>query len=279
LRTVNSREKLVTDRVDLDAYFERIQWGGNTNPTYDTLAGLLLAHMSHIPFENLDVLLHRPIRLDMDGVQQKLVYARRGGYCFEHGTLLAAALEEIGFAPARHMARVVLITPRSASPRTHMFLTVPLPGGTFVLDPGFGALAARVPLPLLDGGEARIGAGTHWMVRDGSEWVLRTQTPDRDIDCWHSTLEQENPVDFELGSHYTATHRASPFVNRLMMRGLIPDGRVTVMNRDVTVRRAESAQSVQLADRAALHALLIEHFGIDLPEVERMRVPTIPEWE
>ena len=36
--------------------------------------------------------------------------------------------------------------------------------------------------------------------------------------------------------------------------------------------------STQLADRAALPALLVEHFGFDLPEVLHLRVPSIPEW-
>jgi N-hydroxyarylamine O-acetyltransferase len=35
---------------------------------------------------------------------------------------------------------------------------------------------------------------------------------------------------------------------------------------------------MQLADRRALRDLVIEHFGFDLPEIERLRVPSIPEW-
>jgi N-hydroxyarylamine O-acetyltransferase len=33
-----------------------------------------------------------------------------------------------------------------------------------------------------------------------------------------------------------------------------------------------------LADRSALRALLAEHFGFDIPEVETLLVPGIPEW-
>jgi len=82
-----------------------------------------------------------------------------------------------------------------------------------------------------------------------------------------------------MGNHYTATHPDSPFVNRLMLRAVTPDGRISVMNRDVTVRRdGAPAQTSTLPDRAALRALLAERFGFDLPEVLQMRVPTIPEW-
>jgi N-hydroxyarylamine O-acetyltransferase len=278
IATIMREGKNVTTSLDLHAYLARIQWGGEVRPTYDTLTGLLSAHMSSIPFENLDVLLGRPVRLELNALQDKLVHARRGGYCFEHGTLFAAVLDQLGFEPVRHTARVVLLAPRTASPRTHMFLTVPLAEGTFVVDPGFGALAPQVPVQLLEGAEAGADHASHWMARDGRYWVLRTRTGDKVVDCWVSTLEQENLVDFEVGNHFTATHPGSPFVNRIMMRALTADGRVAVMNRDVTVWRANKPQSTRLADRPALRALLVEHFGFDLPEVEQLRVPSIPEW-
>ena len=264
--------------IDLDAYFARIEWGGSTSPGFDTLSGLLRAHMAAIPFENLDVLLGRPVRLDLDGLQKKLVHDRRGGYCFEHGTLFAAALETLGFRPARHTARVVLVATRATSPRTHMFLVVPLAEGRFVVDPGFGTLAPPMPVPLIEAGAAPQDQRSHWMARDGDYWVLRTRTPEKVVDAWVTTLDLDNPVDFEMGNHYTSTHPASPFVNRIMMRALTKDGRVGVMNRDVTVWRGSALRQSQLADRAALRALLIEHFGFDLPEVERLRVPSIAEW-
>lgn len=265
-------------RIDLDAYFERIGWGGPTTPHYDTLAGLLGAHMSRIPFEALDVLLGRPVRLELDALQQKLVLNRRGGYCFEQATLFAAVLEELGFEPARHTARVVLIVPREASPRTHMVLTVPTPEGTFIVDPGLGGLAPRVPVPLIEGAQARADHEVHWMARDRNQWTLRARSGDNTVDCWVSSLEADNLIDFEVGNHYTATHPMSPFLNRIMLRALTPSGRVTVMNRDVTVRNGGDSGSYQLANRAQLRSLLAEHFGFDLPEVERLRVPMIPEW-
>jgi len=264
--------------LDLDAYFERIGWSGATVPDFETLARLVRAHMAAIPFENLDVLLGRPVRLDLGAVQAKLVRGRRGGYCFEHSTLLAAVLDRVGFHPIRHSARVTMAGPRSAAPRTHMFLTVPLGGDTFVVDAGFGSLAPTFPVPLVDSQSPRDEATTHWMARDGSFWVLRAQSDGKIIDAWASTLEHDNPVDFEMANHYVSTHPESPFVNRMLMRALTRDGRVTVMNRDVTIRRGAESQTSQLADRSALRTLLHDHFGIDLPQVERIRIPSIPEW-
>jgi N-acetyltransferase len=55
------------------AYLARINYTGPRTPTYDTLAGILRAHIASIPFESFDVLLGRPIRLDPESLQAKIV--------------------------------------------------------------------------------------------------------------------------------------------------------------------------------------------------------------
>ena len=263
---------------DLDAYFRRIQWAGTARRDRHTLAGLLDAHMRHIPFEALDVLLGRPVRLDIGSVQRKLVSELRGGYCFEHATLFAAALEALGFRPVRHTARVVMFMPRTAAPRTHMFLAVPVEDRVYVVDPGFGGLAPRVPVPLVDGERTGCGGDVHWMTRDERYWILRSQVGDQVVDAWATTMDDDQLVDFEMGNHYTSTHPDSPFRNRLMLRALTPTGRVTVMNREVTVWDGQHVRRFELAHRQDLRALLVEHFGFDLPASSELRVPMIPEW-
>lgn len=255
--------------VALQAYLDRIGYSGSLAPSLATLTALKRAHMIAIPFEALDVLLGRGIRLDLDSLQAKLVDARRGGYCYEHATLFAAVLEALGFAVKRHSARVVLFSPLRESPATHMFVTVDLPEGRYIADPGFGGPACLAPLPLT--GEA---VGRHRIMRDGALWALE----DSGKPAWYSTLAEDYPIDFELGNHYVASHPASPFVQMIMMSRFTENGRVSVMNRDVKITVAGETRSFQLQGRGDLRALLLEHFGFDLPEVDAMRVPAIPEW-
>jgi len=108
--------------------------------------------------------------------------------------------------------------------------------------------------------------------------ALRAQAGGKLAELWVSTIDKDNPVDFEMGNHFTAAHPNSPFVNRLMLRAFTPWGRVSVMNRDVTVVRGGEPKTSTLADRKALRALLSADFGIDLPEAEAVRVPSVPEW-
>ena len=263
---------------DLDRYLTRIGWSGSRAATFDTLAGVLRAHMTAIPFENIDVLLGRGIRIDLDSVAAKIVDARRGGYCFEHGTLCQAALTQLGFAPIAHAARVIMLRRREEAPQTHMVLTVDIGGRTFVLDPGFGGHAPLVPVPLDEGQDVRDGGDRHRMVRRDGEWVLEAWVDGAYAPLWTTSLQRAEPIDFVMANHFVSTYPVSPFVTSLMLRAFSRRGRVSMMNRDLTVRDGISVEKTVLTDRAALRSILAADFGFDLPEIERMRVPAISEW-
>ncbi|MBA2544841.1 MAG: arylamine N-acetyltransferase [Deltaproteobacteria bacterium] len=263
--------------LDLDRYFERIGWTEPVPPTFATVSGLLRAHMMSIPFENLDVLMGKSPSLELDALQAKLIDARRGGYCYEHATLFGAVLERLGFAIARHSARVTVDSAKHASPRTHMLLSVELPEGGFVLDPGFGSLAPMVPVPV-DGSEAISRPDTrkqmtYWIDRDAGDWILKVRTPDGEVNAWVTPMTTDYPIDFVMANHFTSTHPRSLFTRNLMLRAFVDDDTVRVMNRDVT----DAAGARRLADRAELQTLLSDRFGIDL-DVSGLRVAAIPEW-
>ncbi len=262
---------------DLPGYLARIGYRGPLEPDHDTLAGLLAAHMNSIHFENIDVLLGRPIRLDIESLQDKIVGRRRGGYCFEQATLFDAALRALGFKTTLRTARVTLVLAPDKAPRGHMIVVVDLPEGSFVADPGLGGLGCRAPVPL-DGAPATDGDETNRIVFDGRRRTLRVESGERKVDAWHSGLDDDNWVDFEVANHWFSTHPASPMRQRLMLRAMTPDGRVTAMNRDVTVRRNGQVSAYRLEDRSALRRLLREVFGFDLAEAETLRAPAIPEW-
>ena len=80
------------DDFDLRAYFQRIGYGGPSTPRLETLCEIHRLHPQTIAFENLNPLLHWPILLDAQSLQQKMVKQRRGGYCYEHAPLFGAAL-------------------------------------------------------------------------------------------------------------------------------------------------------------------------------------------
>ena len=129
---------------DLDAYLSRIGYDpARRSLTSPALSGLLAAHMNAIPFENIDVLLGRPIRLDLDGVAKEDRHrpARRLLLRADHA--FPRALRALGFDATPRTARVILVLSRT--PRRAATCTSPirLPEGEFVADPGLGGMGCR----------------------------------------------------------------------------------------------------------------------------------------
>ena len=59
--------------VDLSAYFSRIGYSGPSTPTLAVLRAIHALHPASIPFENIDVLLKTPIRLDAASLHAKMI--------------------------------------------------------------------------------------------------------------------------------------------------------------------------------------------------------------
>jgi N-hydroxyarylamine O-acetyltransferase len=81
----------------LQNYFERIGYEGAPSADLKTLNAIHLLHTHSIPFENLNPLLHWPIKLDIESLQEKIIQNKRGGYCFEHNILLSHACKRNWF--------------------------------------------------------------------------------------------------------------------------------------------------------------------------------------
>ena len=234
--------------------------------------------MTHIPFENLDVLLGRRIFLELEPLHDKLVTRKRGGYCFEHSSLFGAVLEELGYKIKRHTARVTAHSAPTEAPRTHMILSVDLPEGKFLVDPGFGGVGPRMPMPLKENSERAILDEKHWLTRAERIWTLNYKTPEKDVKGWITPLDEDNLVDFELGNHFTNSHPNSIFRKFLMVAIRTPEGRVNLANKEATIYKNGNAQKVPIETPKILRAFIREYMNIDLPEVEHLKVPGIPEW-
>ena len=97
---------------DLTRYFERIGYGGPTAPSLSNLDALILAHVMAIPFENIDILIGRPIAIDPASIEDKLITRHRGGYCFEQNAYLMHVLRALGYEVTPLAARVRLNPPQ-----------------------------------------------------------------------------------------------------------------------------------------------------------------------
>ncbi|WP_399887120.1 arylamine N-acetyltransferase [Streptomyces sp. BBFR51] len=264
-------------RFDLDAYLERIGWEGGRRPDAATLRGVQLAHLRAIPFENLDALGGTAPSLDLADLTVKLVHGRRrGGYCYEHNTLFAAALEALGVRVTRLTARVVVGADRFEDrPRTHMALLAEAPGDPrpYLADVGFGALGSLLePVPLTADTEFQDAGRRHRLVHTPHRgplemWVLEAHGAGGWVAQYAFTLEPFEPSDYEMINWHIATNPRSPFSRRPYVQRLTPDAHLLLDGDRLTVTRADGGvEERKLADEAAARRALAEEFGIDVPD-------------
>ncbi len=271
------------DGFDLAAYLSRIGApagavagapgtiaGGATGLA--TLRALHEAHVTAIPFENLDILLGRPIRLDLVSLQAKLVAGRRGGYCFEQNTLFQAALESLGFQVTPLAARV-RVGATGIRARTHMLLRVDLGQVPFLADVGFGAGGLVTPLPLALGAEIRSGPFAYRLVREGEQWVLQGDSGGGWTDQYAFTLEPQHPIDYEVANYYTSTHPQSAFVTNLTAQRSWPERRAVLRNRELVITTSAGDAATAIRDPDHLLQVLAAEFDLSFPPGTRFSRP------
>lgn len=259
---------------DLDAYLTRIGLADAGAPALGLLRRIVAGHTATIPFENLDIVLGRPILLDTDAIQAKLVRQRRGGYCFEQNTLLRAALDALGFQVTTTLARVMRGVPDGVvNPLTHLVLLVDLPEGRFLADVGWGNLTPTAPLAMDEAGAqpschedfrlARVDGETRLQVRLGGEWS----------NIYRTNLLASYPVDHELGNWFTSTRPGGPFTTNAIVARPAEFCRKTMFNGALTIRDMHNRSERRTLDSPnALRGALIEHFGLELTAAESATV-------
>ncbi|MFI0163660.1 arylamine N-acetyltransferase [Streptomyces sp. NPDC017095] len=267
-----------TDPYDLDAYLDRIGWKGERHAGLATLRGVHLAHALSLPFENLDPLRGTAPSLAPADLMAKMVHGRRGGYCYEHNTLLRLALEALGFPVTPLAARVVAGagTPENR-PRTHALLKVEVPGEPrpYLADVGFGAAGALLlPVPLAPGTEHEGAGRRHRLARaahDGPLELWELQAYDRRTGEWAGqyrfTEEPFTAADFEVFNWFVGTHPRSPFTRRPYLQRTTAAWHLSLDGARLTRTAADGTVTERtLTDEAAARRLAAQEFGIEVPE-------------
>jgi N-hydroxyarylamine O-acetyltransferase len=250
----------------IDAYLNRIGVRDAPRPDLAGLTQLHEAHAASIPFENLDILLGRGTRLDIDSLRAKLIDARRGGYCFEQNTLFGTILSSLGFEVQTLEARVRTNT-TAVRPRTHMVLAVTIDGRAWLADVGFGGEGPIEPVPM-DGTESDAVAGLRYrVVSDGELQVLQMRgglQPNVWVDQYAFLQQAVHPVDFEMANWFTSTYPQSPFVRTLTAQRSTRDARWVLRYPSWTTIREHELITRELG-RHELIDVLREVFTIALP--------------
>jgi N-hydroxyarylamine O-acetyltransferase len=217
------------------AYLARI--GLNDIPPID-IGGLEIlqrAHLTAVPFENLDVFARRGVGTGLDWSLPKIVERHRGGWCFELNGAFSSLLMDLGFEVRRLGATVLL--GHASNHVSHLTLEVML-DVPYLVDVGFGDTFIK-PLRLdlgepQDGGsglfEIRADAGHRTLFRVAEDGSL---SPQYRFDATEWSLEDFDSASHRLQTEPSLSWTESPFVTRLLNGG--PD-RVTLLKDRIKFR-------------------------------------------
>ena len=260
----------MADKVNLKAYFDRIGFAGSIAPTLATLEALHALHPAVIPFENLSPLMGAPVTLDQHSLEKKLLSEKRGGYCFEHNTLLARVLEDLDYAVRPLLARVVWTDATGIDrPPSHMVLLVEISGQSYIADVGFGGLTLSAPLRLRADVEQQTPHEIYKITQEDGAWTLLVKIDDAFKPVYVFNLEKVDDAQLAAINREVSTGEGSPFRSELRV-ALAPQGkRLKLHNTRYTEHVfGQEPLKTELTSWEDIKRVLSAEFGVNLPSAD-----------
>jgi N-hydroxyarylamine O-acetyltransferase len=256
--------------IDLNGYFTRIGYAGPRDASLATLHELHYLHPQAIPFENLDPLLKRPVKLDIPSLEAKLVQGGRGGYCFEQNLLFGNMLRTLGFTVQEGTARVRWSVPPGArTPRVHAVLFVEAEGERYLVDVGFGGNVLTAPLKLNSRAEQATPHEPFRLVEEDGRLVEEAKLNGVWTPLYAFDFSETDPVDYEMGNWFTSAHPGSIFVKGLLGARAEPGRRYALMNNQLAIHTLNGGtEKKTLASAGELRDALGDLFKLRLDQLE-----------
>lgn len=262
-------------QAKFQGYLDRIGYqskaGEMLQPSIETLRTLHEAHVSNIPFENIDVFIGKTIKLDEESIYSKLVEQKRGGYCYETNELFALALEYIGFKVHRLVSRVLFPETRS---RGHKILLIEIKHSDgvsyWLADLGFGANSLRYPV-LLPRNEVLLDKQQNDVFQiikekdkfDNIFYTLQLKIKDKMTNLYSFNLQETLSIDFELLNFALSKKDDSPFIKQRICAKLVPNGRLLLVD-NILKLRTDAGVKEEVLDYDQYLSVLEKTFAIKL---------------
>lgn len=232
-----------------------------------TLAGLQIAHMLSVPFENLDIGLKRPLRIDEESLWQKIVVNKRGGFCYELNGLFAWLLKEIGFEVTYLNARHYFEEhDKFGVDFDHLALLVRIPGKPerWLVDVGYGD-SFTSPINLDIPNEHIEGMNSYQLERfkDGYQLWRRNFDGSRARLYYFDLTPRSFPSEYEAACLYHQTSPRSTFTQKSVISRLTEDGRLSLDQNKLIVTKSGQREVKSITEEERIF-LLNALFGITL---------------
>jgi N-hydroxyarylamine O-acetyltransferase len=248
----------------LQTYLDRIQYQELLSPDIQTLIGLHRKHLLNIPFENLDIQWGRPLSLELEQLHNKIIGQQRGGFCYEMNHLFGWLLASLGFEVQR-IAAQVHNEEKPGDYFDHMALVV---NNTWLCDIGFGGGSFMEPLSLETTQQQKDAGGTFQIEHlSENQWLLssRLKATEPMKPVYYFDLTPRKIAEFEPECIRKQQDPQSSFVTRKICTMATPDGRVSLLNEELTIRTGDNKRVMKIQNLRQEAELLWQHFGIRSP--------------
>lgn len=249
-------EHLTAEQVA--AYLKRL----GINTPSPPLNELHLAHLYAVPFENLDIGLGRPIRLELQQIYRKVVEQRRGGYCYELNGLFAELLRSLVYSVELLSARVARPDGTFSAEFDHLALRVTDEHQAYLVDVGFGD-AFLEPLPLQNGFTRPEGQKVVKLEQDGENWIYLEDRGAGFKPQYAFALTPYRMTDFEQMNVWQQTSPESHFTQNRICSRATPLGRLSLSGSKL-ICTENGARTEQTLGETEVMGVLAEQFGIEL---------------
>lgn len=246
-------------------YLQRIDYKGVLTVTELVLSSLQWAHLTHIPYENLNILAGIPLSLKPNDLFDKIVTNHRGGYCFELQGLFKELLETIGFFVIQYAARF-LDQPETIQMRRHRVLVVTIDGIRYLTDVGVRNEAPRKALQLVQGNVQSDGICQYRFEKDEFfGWVLLQKERKKDWKPMYGFTEEiQVDDDFIMPSFYCERHPDSTFNKFMKISIFSGKSNFTLVNGIFQeYRNAKVQLRKKLTSKSETDNILKTYFGLD----------------
>jgi N-hydroxyarylamine O-acetyltransferase len=249
--------------MDVEAYLRRIEYDGARQPSASSLRALHRQHLFTVPFENLDIQLTNPIRLETPLLYGKIVTRRRGGFCYELNGLFCELLTAMGFQVKMLSARVRRDNGGFGPEFDHMLLKVELEE-PWLVDVGFGDSFVD-PIVFRAGGADQVNGHRYCVSPSGDEWHLLREDEKGQVPLYAFRDVPRCLSDYSAMCHYHQTSPESGFTQHWICSKATPDGRITLTNMRLIITRGGAREESVLTTEAQVRSCLSERFGIEFP--------------
>ena len=251
--------------MELSAYLHRIRFDGGVRPDLATLSAIHRAHQYAIPFENLDVLLHRPVVLDLAASYDKIVHQGRGGWCYEMNGVMGWALKQIGFEVMRMGAGVMRVLAGDAQLGNHLCLLVSL-DQPYLVDVGFGGSMAE-PFPLRASEREDRPYRLELSKLDDSFWrFAEIAHGDGDPFSFDFRVASADEALLAQKCQFLQTDPASPFIQNLIVQRRTADTHLSLRGRVLQTIHSTRVEKKLLNSADELVTTLQDSFDLYIPE-------------